>query len=53
LLGWSIGLSGMVLGLLIGIIFTLIYNKAKNRDNNEGFALIPFLSIGMMAVFFI
>ena len=53
LLGWSRGLSGMVLGLLIGIIFTLIYNKAKNRDNNEGFALIPFLSIGMMAVFFI
>ena len=43
----------MVLGLLIGVIFTLIYNKIKNRDMREGFALIPFISIGMMAVFFI
>ena len=53
LLGWSRGLSGMVLGLLIGVIFTLIRNSLKKRDNNESFALIPFLSIGMMAMFFI
>ena len=53
LLGWSRGLSGMVLGLLIGVIFTLIRNSFKKRDNNESFALIPFLSIGMMARFFI
>ena len=53
LLGWSRGLSGMVLGLLIGVIFTLIHNSLKKRDNNESFALIPFLSIGMMAMFFI
>ena len=53
LLGWSRGLSGMVLGLLIGVIFTLIRNSFKKRDNNESFALIPFLSIGMMAMFFI
>lgn len=53
LLGWSRGLSGMVLGLLIGVIFTLIRNSFKKRDNNESFALVPFLSIGMMAMFFI
>ena len=53
LLGWSRGLSGMVLGLLIGVIFTLICNSFKKRDNNESFALVPFLSIGMMAMFFI
>ena len=53
LLGWQRGLSGMVLGLLIGVIFTCVYNKIKNRDMHEGFALIPFISIGMMAVFFI
>lgn len=53
LLGWSRGLAGLVVGLLIGIIFTLIYNKIKNRNNDEGFALVPFISIGMMAMFFI
>ncbi len=53
LLGWQRGLFGMVLGLLIGVIFTCVYNKIKNRDMHEGFALIPFISIGMMAVFFI
>ena len=53
LLGWQRGLAGMVLGLLIGVIFTLAYNKIKDRDMREGFALIPFISIGMMAVFFI
>lgn len=53
LLGWSRGMSGMVLGLLIGVIFTMIYNKIKNRNMHEGFPLVPFLSIGMMTVFFI
>ena len=53
LLGWQRGLAGMVLGLLIGVIFTLVYNRIKNRDMREGFALIPFISIGMMAMFFI
>lgn len=53
LLGWQRGLAGLVLALLIGVIFTLIYNKVKDRDIHEGFALVPFISIGMMAVFFI
>ena len=53
LLGWQRGLAGMVLGLLIGVIFTLAYNKIKDRDIHEGFALVPFISIGMMTVFFI
>ena len=52
LLGWQRGLSGMVLGLLLGVVFTLVYNKIKDRDIHEGFALVPFISIGMMAVFF-
>ena len=53
LLGWQRGLAGMVLGLLIGVIFTLAYNKIKDRNINEGFALVPFISIGMIALFFI
>lgn len=53
LLGWSRGMVGLILGLLIGIVFMLIYNKIKNRSNKEGFPLLPFVSIGMMAAFFI
>lgn len=53
LLGWQRGLAGLVVGLFIGIIFTMVCNKIKNRRNDEGFALIPFISIGMMAMFFI
>lgn len=53
LLGWPRGLAGLVLGLLIGITFTIIFNKIKNRDKSEGFALVPFISIGMMAMFFV
>lgn len=53
LLGWQRGLAGMVLGLLISVIFTLAYSKIKDRNINEGFALVPFISIGMMALFFI
>lgn len=53
LLGWTRGIAGLVIGLLIGIVFTLIYNKVKGRDHGEGFALVPFLSIGMMAMFFV
>lgn len=53
LLGWPRGLAGLVLGLLIGIIFTLIYNRIKHRSNKDSLALVPFISIGMMAMFFI
>lgn len=53
LLGWSRGLIGLAAGLLIGVVFTLIYNKIKNRSNSESFALVPFISFGMMAMFLV
>lgn len=52
LLGWSRGLIGLALGLLTGVLFTLIYNKIKKRSS-EGFALVPFISFGMMVAFFL
>ena len=53
LLGWSRGLIGLALGLLTGVLFTLIYNKIKKRSSSEGFALVPFISFGMMVAFFL
>lgn len=53
LLGWSRGLIGLALGLLAGVLFTLIYNKIKKRSSSEGFALVPFISFGMMVAFFL
>lgn len=53
LLGWSRGLIGLALGLLSGVLFTLIYNKIKKRSSSEGFALVPFISFGMMVAFFL
>lgn len=53
LLGFGRGITGLVLGLLIGIVFMLIYNKMKKRNNKDGFPLMPFVSIGMMTLFFV
>lgn len=53
LLGFGRGITGLILGLLIGIVFMLIYNKMKKRSNKEGFPLMPFVSIGMMTLFFV
>ncbi len=44
---------GLALGLLTGVLFTLIYNKIKKRSSSEGFALVPFISFGMMVAFFL
>lgn len=53
LLGWQRGLAGLALGLLIGVVFMLIYNKIRKLNNDKGFPLIPFISVGMMTMFFI
>lgn len=53
LLGCPRGMAGIVIGLFIGATFTLIYNKIKHRSILASFALIPFFSIGMMAMYFI
>ncbi len=53
LLGCSRGLIGLVIGELIAVVFTLIYRKRKCKNCKASFALMPFLSIGMMLAFFI
>lgn len=53
LLGWWRGFVGLGIGLLVGILFTLIRNKLKKRTTEEGIALVPFISLGMMGMFFV
>ncbi|HZJ78574.1 MAG TPA: prepilin peptidase [Clostridia bacterium] len=51
LLGISRGLAGLMAGLTIGVIANLIIQTRKNKA--EGFPLIPYLSAGFMAAYFI
>ena len=53
LLGTWRGLGAYLIGLVIAVIYMAIYNKLKNRDGKEPFALIPFLSMGAIAMFII
>lgn len=48
LLGFWSGIIGYLIGLLFAIVFTLIYNKVKRIENDKSFALMPFLSVGLM-----
>ena len=51
LLGISRGIVGLMAGLIIGVIANLIIQTRKNKA--EGFPLIPYLSAGFMAAYFI
>lgn len=52
-LGFVGGVLGYVTGLVFSIIFQLIYNKVKHRTYKKSFALLPFLSAGLMVGYFI
>ena len=52
-LGFFGGTLGYVIGLAFGIVFQLIYNKVKHRTYKKSFALLPFLSAGLMVGYFI
>ena len=52
-LGFVGGTLGYVIGLAFGIVFQLIYNKVKHRTYKKSFALLPFLSAGLMIGYFI
>ena len=52
-LGFVGGTLGYVIGLAFGIVFQLIYNKVKHRTYKKSFALLPFLSVGLMIGYFI
>ena len=49
-----LGLQKGLLGLTVGLLFGVTVNLIKNRKNkNEGFPLIPYLAVPMMAAYFI
>lgn len=52
-LGFVGGTLGYIIGLGFGIVFQLIYNKVKHRTYKKSFALLPFLSAGLMIGYFI
>ena len=53
LLGLFGGVLGYVIGLTFAVIFNLIYNKVKKQASNKAFALLPFISAGLMVGYFI
>lgn len=52
LLGFSKSIAGLVIGLFLAIICN-IYFSHKNKTKGKAFPLVPYLSIGFMAAFFV
>ncbi len=52
LLGFSKSIAGLVIGLFLAIICN-IYFSHKNKTKDKAFPLVPYLSIGFMAMYFI
>lgn len=53
LLGWERGLAALIAGLLGAVIVMSIIQTVRKKRKKQPFALIPFLSVAAMAVFFI
>ena len=53
LLGTRKGIGACLLGLLIAVIFISICNRVGHRCKKKPFALVPFLSVGALAVFLV
>ena len=53
LLGGLRGIIAYLVGLLIAILFVTIWGKIKRIPKKQPFALIPFLSVGAMVLFFL
>ena len=53
LLGLPRGLTAIIAGLLIAVICTILGRKIRKQAIKEGFALIPYLSIGILLAYFI
>ena len=51
-LGFSKSIAGLVIGLFLAIICN-IYFSHKNKTKGKAFPLVPYLSIGFMAMYFI
>ena len=53
LLGAQRGLFALIVGLLLAVIVIPIIRKIRNMPKNQPFPLIPFISIGIIAGYFI
>ena len=51
LLGWRKGLFALILGLTLSLIVVPIARRIRHEDNRKAFALVPFLAVGIFAVF--
>lgn len=51
LLGLTRGLAGSIVGLLLAVVIEFVRKKILKKD--AGFPLVPYLSIGFMAAYFI
>ena len=53
LLGTWKGITAYIVGLILAIVMISIYHRKKKSDTKQPFALVPFLSIGAMILFFV
>ena len=53
LLGTWKGITAYIVGLLLAVVIISIYHRKKKSDTKQPFALVPFLSIGAMILFFV
>ena len=53
LLGVQNGLFALIVGMLLAVIVIPIIRKIRNIPKNQPFPLIPFLSVGIIAGYFI
>lgn len=47
------GVLGYMIGLSLSVVGQFVYNKVKKKSNDEPFALIPYISTGLMIGYFI
>ena len=53
LLGAQKGLFALIFGMLLAVITMAIYNKVNEKDQKEGFPLVPFLWMGATLAYMI
>lgn len=53
LLGAWRGIGAYMVGLILAVVIISIYQRKKNCNTKQPFALVPFLSIGAMILFFV
>ena len=53
LLGTWKGITAYIVGLLLAVVIISIYHRKKKSDTKQPFALVPFLGIGAMVLFFV